>query len=758
VSQRIPPPQRANLYREQPRRFGPWLKLIAWTMVLGILGTLGYVLWTLRDMPDPGNRPVLAHSIVIYDRNGKQIEQRNPEGAYYLELPLQQLGTLGPAATLAAEDRDFYHHGPIDYRGTARAALQDLVHAAPDQGGSTITQQLVKIEVLTPQKSIFRKMQEAILATALEQRYSKDQILEMYLNRVFYGHNAYGLGAAAKIYFGKQPKDLTAAQAAFLAGLINGPSYFDPLSHYDRAHDRELYVLGGMVKMGTLTQAQADQAAKEDVKSELKFDESFRRSAAPHFVDYVLGQLEQTVGHEAVQQGGFAVHTTLDLDLQTSAQKAVQQGVAALKRTGVNNGDLLAVNPKTGEILAYVGSADYYNNNIGGQFDVIRSPRQPGSSFKPYVFEAALRDHKITLSTILRDEPTNFGNGYRPLDYDNRFMGDMTARRALVLSRNVPAVEVGQMEGIDNVINLVGSMGINRAELKPYPSTAIGASPITMRENVQGYQVFANQGTLVPLMSITKITDAQGNVIFQRQPGQQDGVRQLLTPADTYLITDTLKSYQNVWDLGFRRQMASKSGTTGGAATGVHGDAWMMAYNPDIVVGAWAGNTAPDGGGKTISTFGTDVGQHILAPFINTLPANMKGWYQRPDGIVTGPGCATEGGAAGEIYLAGTERGVDCPTPTPTPSPTDETNGDNNDNGQNGLDNGGLGSGNGFDNGSGGVGVSPGVGPTPSRRHRGSSGGQGGLGDVSGSQGSPSNNLPLLPGGQGTRGSNGGGG
>jgi membrane peptidoglycan carboxypeptidase len=636
-------------------------------------GALSYVLWTIRDLPDPGQSTILGGSIYVYDRNGRQIELRNSNGQYYQTLQLQQMGKWAALATLAAEDRNFYNHGAIDYPSTARAIGSDLLHRGATQGGSTITQQLVKISLLTPQRSIFRKMQEAVIATGLEQKYSKHQILEMYLNRVFYGHNAYGIGAATRVYFGaaKNAADLTPGQAAFLAGLINGPAYYDPALYFDRAKQRQLYVLDGMVKTGALTQPEADQAAQENIQAELKYDQSFAQSQAPHFVTYVLGQLESMLGAALVQKGGLEIHTTLDLDLQAKAQQAVSSGVAGatLKSTGVNNGDLLAANPKTGEILAFVGSADYYNNAIGGQFDVVESARQPGSSFKPYVFEAALKDQKITLSTTLQDRPTTFPGTppYRPSDFDGNFFGSMSARRALVLSRNVPAVEVGQTEGIDNVVSLAHSMGV-KSKLNVYPSTAIGTSEVTMLDQVQGYQVFANQGTMMPLMSITKVTDAQGNVLVQQVPGQQAGITNPIKPAEAYLITDTLKAYQTQWSLGWRRQMAGKSGTTSGADTGSsHKDAWMMAYNPDIVIGAWAGNTAAGSGGKTINTFGTQVGQRILAPFINGLPANMKDWYQPPQGIVTGNGC---GGGGREIYLSNTPQGVGCPTAPPAPVQT----------------------------------------------------------------------------------------
>jgi membrane peptidoglycan carboxypeptidase len=425
-----------------------------------------------------------------------------------------------------------------------------------------------------------------------------------------------------------------------------------------------------MVVRHDISQAEADQAAQENIQAQLKFDTSPRQSRAPHFVDYVFSKLEQQYGSAAVQQGGFGVYTTLDLRLQDLADQAVKKGVAELKGGGVNNGMLLAARPDTGEILAWVGSADYYNDGIGGQYDVIMSPRQPGSSFKPYDYEAALKDHKITLATVVHDKATDFGGGYKPVDFDNRFMGDMSARKALLLSRNVPAVEVAKSEGIDNVINLAHAMGI-RTNLQPVLSTAIGGSEVTMFDHLQGYAVFANQGKKVPLMAIAKIVDSHGNTLFEQQPGKQDGQHPVLSPAEAYLITDVLKDYARQWNLGWNKQLASKSGTTGGSQTGVHKDAWMMAYNAKIAVGGWGGNTQSGGGGSSISTFGTEVGQTMLASFINGLPQEYNGLPARPDGIVEGKGCPGMDNAAKEIFIAGTEKSSGCTPASPSPSPSD---------------------------------------------------------------------------------------
>ncbi len=612
-----------------------------------------YLVWAVQDLPNP-NSGLAFGDIVVLDRNGQVIEDFSPAGHYHLNLTLDQMGKYGPAAVIAAEDRNFYHHGAIDFASTARAVWVDLTSHGFSQGGSTITQQLVKIQLLTPEKSLPRKAHELVLAIALEQRFSKDQILTMYLNRVYFGHGAYGIGAAARTYFNKGAKDLTPGEAAFLAGLIQAPSAYDPVLHYPAAKNRQQYVLGGMVATGALSQSQADEASSQDIQKELHIQVTARQSKAPHFVDYVLTQLESTFGADAVQQGGLVVHTTLDLSIQASAMAAVQQGVSALQWANVNNAALLAADPKTGEILAWVGSADYGNDSIGGQFDVVTAERQPGSSFKPYVYEAALRDHKITLATILDDKTQSF-NGYVPHDFDNGGFGPIPARKALLFSRNIPAVEVGQMEGMSNVVDLAHAMGIN-SKLDLGLSTAIGGSDVTMLEHVQGYQVFANQGQRVDLNSIRQVDDGQGNTVYQR-PGTDQ--HQVLTPAESYLITDVLKHYQYQWGFGWDRQMASKTGTSDNG----HGqipDSWVMAYNPDIVIGTWVGNTAPNGGGGHILAFGESVGSTLLRYFVNSLPSRMHDWYSQPDGIVHGCNGGTE------IFLQGTENM--CPSPSPSPS------------------------------------------------------------------------------------------
>ena len=633
---------------------------IAGAIGIVFLASTLFVLWAVRDLPDPSQDVLAAGDVVVLDRNGNLIEDWNHAGHYHVNVSLHEMGPYPPAAVLAAEDRNFYSHGAVDPGSMARALWVDVTSRGLNEGGSTITQQLVKIQLLTPQKSVTRKVQEMVLAITVEQRYSKDQILTMYLNRVYFGHGAYGIGAAAKTYFNKEAKDLTPAEAAFIAGLIQAPTAYDPVQHYDLAHERELYVLHGMVATGKLSPTEADKATREDVKAELKIQATARQSKAPHFVDHVLSTLETMFGSAAIQQGGLTVHTTLDLGVQQIAEQAVAGGVQDLASTHVNNSALLAANPKTGEILAWVGSADYGNDAIAGQYDVVLAKRQPGSSFKPYVYEAALRDHKITWATVLHDKLTNFG-GYSPRDFDNGGMGDISARTAILYSRNIPAVQVGQMEGMQNVIALVQQMGI-KSHLDPGLSTAIGGSGVTMAEHVQGYQVFANQGQRVDLSVIRQVDDGTGKAVYRHG---NPSVTAVLTPAEAYMITGVLKDYQNQWSFGWNRQMASKTGTSDNGRGGIP-DSWIMAYNPDIVAGVWVGNTAPDGGGGLITAYGEQVGKSVMKRFVNALPANMHYWYAQPAGITRG----CNGKDTQYIFLAGGCNAPPAASASPSASPS----------------------------------------------------------------------------------------
>ena len=663
-----------------------WLKIRRnWLTVAGVAGALilmlvlGTVAYAAATLPDPSKLDLAGGTIVIQDRHGTAIEERNAQGARVNPVTLAQISPLLRKATIDVEDKNFYQHGGIDWARLVKAGIIDTIARRPAQGASTIDEQLAKIAVLqSPKKSLLVKLREAMVAVSLQSRYTKDQILEMYLNTIFYGHHATGIEAASQVYFGKHASELSLAEASLLAGLPNAPSYLDPALHLDRAKARQAIVLDAMVRQNDISQAQADQA--KDAPLTFVFSES-RSSQAPHFVDFVFEQLESLYGPSVVSRGGFVVKTTLDLNLQKAAEHAVAVGQQKLGSLGADNGDFLAIDPKTGEILAMVGSADFFNNDIKGQFNVVTGLRQPGSSFKPYAYEQAFRSHKLTMGNLLDDTSSHFAGGQFH-DFDFRNMGMITAHQALLLSRNIPALETMQSAGIDSVIKLAHDMGIT-TNLKSEVTTAIGSSEVRMLDHAVGYGVFASGGTRHDPVSILEVDDMQGKTLDKPSPPQ---AKQVLTPQEAYLITYILKDYSSTWNLGWNKPFAGKSGTTND-----YHDAWMMAYAPNLVIGAWVGHTGP-GDQNMHGVFGTMVGSSVLKDFINNglSQANFKvESFQRPSGLVDGTACqnnanvspspsaspsatssASPGSSEKELYLPGTECVAPPPTPSPSPSPS----------------------------------------------------------------------------------------
>ncbi len=667
-----------------------WLKIRRnWMTVAGVvvglilLLVLGTVAYAAATLPDPSKLDLAGGTIVIQDRHNTPIEERNAQGARVNPVTLAQISPLLRKATIAVEDKNFYQHGGIDWARLVKAGIIDTIARRPEQGASTIDEQLAKIAILqSPKKSLLVKLREAMVAVSLESRYKKDEILQLYLNTIFYGHHATGIEAASQVYFGKHASELNLAEASMLAGLPNAPSYYDPVLHKDRAKFRQVIVLDAMVRQNVISQAQADEA--KDAPLTLVLNES-RSSQAPHFVHFVFEQLETLYGPSVVSRGGFVVKTTLDLNLQKAAEHAVAVGQQKLGSLGADNGDFLAIDPKTGEILAMVGSADFFNNDIKGQFNVVTGLRQPGSSFKPYAYEQAFRSHKLTMGNLLDDTSRHFAGGQFH-DFDFRDMGIITAHTALLLSRNIPALETMQTAGIDNVINLAHDMGIT-SNLKSEVTTAIGSSEVRMLDHAVGYGVFASGGTRHDPVSVLEIDDMQGKTLDK--PNSPQG-KHVLSPQETYLITYILKDYSRAWNLGWNKPFAGKSGTTND-----YHDAWMMAYAPNIVIGAWVGHTGP-GDQNMHGVFGTMVGSSVLRDFINNglSQANFKvESFQRPSGLVDGAACqnntnvgpspsaspspspsptssASPGASEKELYLPGTECVAPPPTPSPSPSPS----------------------------------------------------------------------------------------
>ncbi|HEY9288067.1 MAG TPA: transglycosylase domain-containing protein [Candidatus Dormibacteraeota bacterium] len=655
-----------------------WFRIAAIAAGVVLVLILATVAYAAATLPDPSKLDLAAGTVRIVDRNGNLIEQRNAQGVSVTPVKLNQISRDLQNATVAVEDKTFWSNSGIDWARVIKAGVIDTIARRPEQGASTITEQLAKIAVIqSPKRTIFVKIREALVATELESRYSKKDILEMYLNSIYYGHRATGIEAASQVYFGKHASELNLAEASMLAGLPNGPSLYDPQVHLEAAKQRQAVVLDAMVRQNMISQSQADEA--QAAKLTFIFKEN-RSSQAPHFVDYVMEQLDKLYGPSVVNRGSFTVTTTLDLNLQKAAEHAVAVGQQRLGRLGADNGDFLAIDPKTGQILAMVGSADYLNTDIHGQFNVVTAPRQPGSSFKPYAYEQAFRSKKLTMGNLLDDTSRHFANGQFH-DFDFRDMGIITAHKALVLSRNIPALETMQIAGPDAVTQFAHDMGIS-TPLKNEVTTAIGSSEVTLLDHEVGYGVFATGGTRHDPVSILEVKDLRGNSLDKPSPPSP---KQVISPQEAYLITFILKDYSNTWNLGWNKPFAGKSGTT----NNFH-DAWMMGYSPNLVIGAWVGNTSGDGSKNMDGVYGTMVGSSVLRDFINNglSQANFKvESFQQPSGLVSGGPCQNNAnvnpsastspsssagpghnvGSEKELYLPGTE----CTAPTaPSPSAT----------------------------------------------------------------------------------------
>ncbi len=533
-------------------------------------------------------------------------------------------------ATIAIEDKNFYHEGGISPTGIIRAAITDLLSLHKSQGASTITQQFVKNALLTDNKSWDRKIREAILAIAIDARFSKAQILQFYLNEIPYGRNAYGVEAAAETYFGIHATNLDLAQSAYLASIPQAPTYYNP-SGPNRAQldARKIIVLQQMKDQGYITDAQLQQAQNEKVA----FVDVTNNIVAPHFVMWIQNYLAQKYGEQTLENGGLQVYTTLDPHLQQLAEKAVADGVATeAKKYNANNAALVAMDPKTGQVLAMVGSANYVGTSTPAgctpgknclfepDVNVAISPRQPGSSFKPYVYVTAFsKPFDYTPATPLYDVVTDFGtyNGkdYIPHNYSGESYGLVNMRKALAGSLNVPAVKTLDLIGVDNAVQTAHNLGITSPLSDCGLSLVLGGCEVTLLDHVAAYSVFANGGVRNPETAILKIVDSNGNILEQYQPQPQ----QVLDPQANYeLISILTDNNARTFVFGANspltlpgRLVAAKTGTT----QNWH-DGWTIGFTPSLVAGVWAGNNPGPGTPGSDLKQGSD-GVVVAAPIWN---------------------------------------------------------------------------------------------------------------------------------------------
>ncbi len=574
-------------------------KTLGTTLGAGLIVLLILFAWYAKDLPNPTNLSTrrVAQSSKILDRNGKLLHEFGEQKRTVITS--DQVSDYAKKATVAVEDKDFYAHHGLNFKGILRAAISNTFNLSKfTQGGSTITQQYIKSALLTSERQISRKIKEAILAIEIESIYSKDEILAGYLNEIPYGNNAYGIESASRIYFGKSASELTLAEAATLAAIPQRPSYFSPYgSHLDELFDRKDYVLDQMVKTKAITQEEADKAKKEGPNKE---NPSFQpRSAsikAPHFVFYVRDELIKTLGDEQnaeiiLGQEGYVVTTSLDLSVQEMAEKVVKEtGPKYLDRAKAENAAMVVIDPASGDILAMVGSIDYFNDKFGS-VNVATSLRQPGSSFKPLVYATGFKS-RFSPSSVLFDLKTDFGN-YSPDNYDGSTHGPVTVRQALNMSLNIPAVKMLDLVGIDEALKTASDLGISTLnDRDKYGlSLVLGAGEVKLVEMVHAYSVFANQGKKMPLTPILKIVDKSGKEIVNNTDVNKRAGEQVLDPQVAFLMSDVMSDQaakSPVFGKGLLvsgHTVASKTGTTQSWK-----DGWTIGFTPQVAVGVWAGN------------------------------------------------------------------------------------------------------------------------------------------------------------------------
>lgn len=642
-------------YRKKLQYFGVGVLF----SILFIAIPLGFLV-LLHNLPNPN---ILASDQIpqttkIYDRHHTLLYQIYANQNRTV-VPLSQIPLSLREATIAIEDKNFYKNPGFDLVAIARAAIAD-VEGRPLQGASTITQQLVKNSLLTPQQTISRKIEEAILSFWAEHLYTKDQILAMYLNQVSYGGTSWGVEAASQTYFGKQVEQLDLAQTAFLAGMPQAPSTYSPYGATPTLwKERQKEVLERMEQLGYITPKQEQDALSE----QLSFQTPQTPMLAPHFVMYIKNILMQKYGLAMVEKGGLSVTTTLDLSLQNMAQQVVADEVAKDGYLNLTNGAALITNPENGDILAMVGSHDYNDPN-GGAVNLTTSYRQPGSSIKLVTYAAAL-SHGFTAASLIDDEPVSYpmGNGtqYQPVNYDGRWHGNITLRTAFANSINIPAVKILQQVGIPTFVTLGRQMGITSLQDSSHYglSVTLGSPDVTMLEMATAYGTVANSGQRVDLNPIEEVTDAKGNILEQKGYPTGD---QVLDAGVSYILSSILSDNQaRSMEFGPNSPLyvpghtvAVKTGTTNSFR-----DNWTIGFTPPIknqqyVVTVWVGNNdnSPMNYIASGITGAAPIWHQIME---NVLQGQPNTAFAMPATIVAKPCDGHE-----EYFLQGTENAAFC--------------------------------------------------------------------------------------------------
>jgi len=666
--------QRSSVNVVKSRRIVRLAKYSFVGVLLAFVGAFIFLPFFAFNLPSP-DRVVRREgfSTKIMDRNGELLydifadQKRTP-------VELDQIPDYLKQATISIEDKNFYEHQGFDPFGMLRG-LSRIFTRGYAQGGSTLTQQLVKNVLLSPERTIFRKVKEFIMAIQIERKYSKDEILKMYLNEVPYGGTAWGVGAASETYFGKDVADLNLVESSILAGLPQRPSIYSPYSAYPDAYkDRTTAVLRRMREDGHINEEQEAEAVKQ--LEDIEFEERGANFKAPHFVQYVQRILEERYGERVVEQGGLKVTTSLDLELQESAQEIVADEIEKVESLHITNGAAVVIDPETGEILAMVGSKDFNDPDYDGQVNVTLSLRQPGSAIKPITYVTALKKG-YTASTLLMDVPTKFPGGvgqpdYEPENYDGEYRGPIQLRYALANSINVAAVKVLALVGIKETLTTAYDLGIS--SLEPTTDTlrrvglalTLGGGEVRLLELTGAYGAFMNKGFRVEPVAILKVEDQDGDTLEEIEPKKG---RRVLTPEQAYMMVDMLSDNEArsaVFGLNSLlnipgRSVAVKTGTTNDKR-----DNWTVGGNMHAVVGVWVGNNDNTPMQRVASGISgaSPIWRKIVLEALSGKP-NLS--FEVPGGVVTAAIDNISGYAAHDGYPSRIEKFIDGTQPGEDP-------------------------------------------------------------------------------------------
>lgn len=555
-----------------------------------IFGGMGGAFFALtHDLPQIQALESFKPSSVtrIYASDGSMLaelfaEKRDP-------IPFDQIPVYLKKAIVAIEDKSFYYHSGVDIKGIARAAVKDVLAGKFVEGASTITQQLAKTLFLTPEKSLLRKIKEALLAFQMERRYTKDEILSLYLNQVYFGSGAYGVKAAARMFFNKTVADLTLAESALIAGMPKSPSRYTPLVNPDRALRRKNIVLGQMLGDGIITEAAFLNAKNRPVYIAQKQSPSVR---APYFVDYVRKQLEAMLGSSMLYRGGLEIHTTLDTALQDVADVAAAERMSELEERMKTKAlahiapqcAIVSLDVKTGGILAMTGGRNYSESFFNR---AVTARRQPGSSFKPIVYACAI-ENGFSQNMLLLDTPVEFpapnrSKPWKPHNFSETYSGEMTLRKALTHSKNIPAVRLIEMLGVSSVVQFARRLGIE-STLNPYLSLALGTSEVTLLELTAAYATFANRGEYIKPFCVTEIRDRSGRLLQRTRPEKKAAISREVAAVITDMLGGVIEEGTGRQARVLRRQVAGKTGTTDR-----YKDALFVGFSPSVATGVWVG-------------------------------------------------------------------------------------------------------------------------------------------------------------------------